>query len=137
MYGLIHSLSHLAMRAASRYAGVDRTSIGEYIFLPLLGTVVFDNSGAFRLGGMDMLVRDQLSAFLDGLANEATTCLYDTECIDHRGACHGCIHSPEISCRVFNHGLSRAFLIGGHAPWADISVEDYLVGYWQLDDVGL
>ncbi len=134
VFGLVHSVSHLAMRAASRYAGVERTSVGEYVFLPLLGTVVFDNSSTLRLGGMETLVRDHLSAFLETLANEATTCLYDAECIDHRGACHGCIHSPEISCRVFNHGLSRAFLIGGHAPWADISSDDYIVGYWQIEE---
>lgn len=133
VFGLLHSLSHLAMRAVSRFAGLERTSLGEYIFLPLLGTVVFDNSSTFRLGGIETLARDQLSAFLDTLALESTTCLYDAACIDHRGACHGCIHSPEISCRVFNHGLSRAFLIGGHAPWADISSDIQIVGYWEMD----
>lgn len=135
VFGLVHSLSHAAMRAASRYAGIERTSISEYIFLPLLGTVIFDNSSPFRLGGVETLVRDQLSAFLDALAEEATSCIYDTECIDHSGACHGCIHSPEIACRVFNHGLSRAFLIGGHAPWADIATNDRIVGYWTFDGI--
>ena len=37
VFGLIHSLSHAAMRAMTRYAGIDRTSVAEYIFLPLLG----------------------------------------------------------------------------------------------------
>jgi hypothetical protein len=135
VFGLVHSLAHVAMRAVGRFAGLERTSLGEYIFLPLLGAVVFDNSSTFRLGGIETLARDQLSAFLHTLASEATTCLYDAACIDHRGACHGCIHSPEISCRVFNHGLSRAFLIGGHAPWADVSAEVRLVGYWAMDGV--
>jgi hypothetical protein len=44
VYGLIHSLSHAAMCAITRYAGIDRTSVAEYIFLPLLGFVVYDNS---------------------------------------------------------------------------------------------
>lgn len=85
VFGLIHSLSHAAMRAVTRYAGLDRTSVSEYIFLPLLGCVVFDNSSTFRLGGIATLVRDHLAAFLNNLSSEATECLYDTECIDHRG----------------------------------------------------
>lgn len=132
VYGLIHTLSHTAMRAASRYAGMERTSINEYIFLPLLGTVIFDNSSSFRLGGIENMVKDQLPSFLQSLSGEALDCLYDPECVDYKGACHGCIHSPEISCRVFNHGLSRAFLIGGHAPWSDRASAHKIVGYWQI-----
>ncbi len=135
VFGLVHSLSHMMMRAVSRFAGLERTSLSEYIFLPLLGTVVFDNSSTFRLGGIETLARDQLAAFLDALSSEATECLYDASCIDHLGACHGCIHSPEICCRVFNHGLSRSFLIGGHAPWADVSSDRRIVGYWAMDEV--
>jgi len=135
VFGLVHSLSHVAMRAASRFSGVERTSISEYLFLPLLGAVVFDNSTSFRLGGMETLVRDQLLGFLRALADEAVACIYDPHCTDHRGACHGCIHSPEISCRMFNHGLSRSFLIGGHAPWTDVASEDKVRGYWQLEEV--
>lgn len=131
VFGLVHSLSHAAMRAASRFAGIERTSVGEYVFLPLLGTVVFDNSSSFQLGGMETLTRDHLAGFLATLADEAMSCLYDSECIDHRGACHGCLHSPEISCRVFNHGLSRSFLIGGHAPWADVATDLRVGGYWS------
>lgn len=134
LFGLLHSLSHAIMRAASRYAGLERTSLSEYIFLPLLGTVVFDNSSSFKLGGMETLARDHLSSFLDALATSAMTCLYDAQCIDHQGACHGCLHSPEISCRVFNHGLSRSFLIGGHAPWADVATDHRIVGYWQMEE---
>lgn len=131
VFGLVHSLSHAAMRAASWFAGLQRTSVSEYIFLPLLGTVVFDTSGALQLGGMETLVRNHLAAFLEALAADALACVYDADCIDSRGACHGCIHSPEIACRTFNHGLSRAFLVGGHVPWRDVSVEEQLIGYWQ------
>lgn len=133
VFGLVHSLSHVAMRAASRFAGVERTSLSEYIFLPLLGAVIFDSSSSFRLGGIESMVRHQLAAFLEALSGSALDCLYDPDCVDHKGACHGCIHSPEISCRVFNHGLSRAFLIGGHAPWSDVASEKQIVGYWQIE----
>lgn len=132
VFGLIHSLSHAAMRSLTRYAGVDRTSVAEYIFLPLLGCVVYDSSSSFKLGGVATLARDHLAAFLRTIADESVECLYDPDCADHTGACHGCLHSPEISCRVFNHGLSRAFLLGGHAPWADVSTDTRLVGYWEM-----
>jgi hypothetical protein len=81
---------------------------------------------------LETLARDHLLSFLRVLAEEAMTCLYDAQCIDHYGACHGCLHSPEISCRVFNHGLSRAFLMGGHAPWADVTTDENIIGYWQM-----
>jgi hypothetical protein len=132
VFGLVHTLSHVTMLAATRFAGVERTSLSEYIFLPLLGTVVFDNSSSFRLGGMESMLRHSLSAFLECLTSESLDCLYDPDCIDHRGACHGCVHSPEISCRVFNHGLSRAFLLGGHTPWTDVASEQQIIGYWQI-----
>jgi hypothetical protein len=131
VFGLVHSLSHTAMRAASYYSGLDRTSIGEYLFLPLLGTVIFANSATFKMGGMETLVRDHLVSFLTSLQDDATHCLYDPDCLDRRGACHGCIHSPEISCRAFNHGLSRSLLLGGRAPWPTQKRES-LIGYWQL-----
>jgi hypothetical protein len=134
VFGLIHSLSHAAMRAMTKYAGIDRTSVAEYIFLPMLGCVVYDSSSSFKLGGVATLVRDHLTGFLRNIADESVECLYDPDCSDHSGACHGCLHSPEISCRVFNHGLSRAFLLGGHTPWADVSSETRLIGYWELQN---
>lgn len=134
VFGLVHTLSHVLMRSVSWFAGLERTSISEYLFLPLLGTVVFDASGAFQLGGIETLVRDHLMAFLEQLPTDALACIYDPDCIDGRGACHGCVHSPEIACRVFNHGLSRAFLIGGHVPWLDLSADRQLLGYWQASE---
>jgi hypothetical protein len=136
VFGLIHSFSHAAMRAITRYAGIDRTSVAEYLFLPMLGFVVYDSSSSFKLGGVATLVRDHLASFLQAVAEEAVDCLYDPDCADHTGACHGCLHSPEISCRVFNHGLSRSFLIGGHAPWADVASSAELVGYWENGRIG-
>lgn len=131
IFGLLHTLSHVVMRATSWFSGLERTSLSEYLFLPLFGTVIFDTSGAFQLGGIESLVRDHLATFLEQLPYEAGSCIYDPDCIDGRGACHGCVHAPEIACRVFNHGLSRAFLLGGHVPWLDMSDDRQIVGYWQ------
>ena len=132
IFGLVHSFSHALMRVTSRFAGLERTSVSEYLLLPLLGTVVFDNSSTFMLGGIEMMMRDHLVGVLEELQEDAMNCIFDVSCIDRNGACPGCIHSPEIACRVFNHGLSRAFLIGGHAPWADVASEQHIVGYWEI-----
>ncbi len=132
IFGLVHSISHALMRVTSHFSGLERTSMSEYLLLPLLGTVVFDNSSTFMLGGIEMMMRDHLIGVLEELQEDAMNCVFDVSCIDRNGACPGCIHSPEISCRVFNHGLSRAFLIGGHAPWADVASEQRIVGYWEI-----
>lgn len=134
VFGLVHSLSHAAMRMVSQTAGIERTSLGEYVFLPLLGTVVYANNSTFRMGNMETMLRSTFYEFLDRLSTEALDCLFDPDCRDHQGACAGCLHAPEICCRVFNHGLSRALLIGGHVPWEDVSVNRRLVGYWELGD---
>jgi hypothetical protein len=130
VFGLIHSLSHAAMRVVSRLAGLDRTSVGEYLFLPLLGVVVYSNAAATRLGNMETVIRDHLLELLTTLPEEGLACLYDPDCLDRRGACHGCLHAPEICCRVFNHGLSRSFIQGGHAPWVDPAIDTQISGYW-------
>jgi hypothetical protein len=132
VYGLVHSLSHAAMRVISRLGGLERTSLAEYVFLPLLGTVVYASDGTYKMGHIETLLRSNLAALLDGLETEGVTCLLDPDCIDKTGACAGCLHSPEICCRVFNHGLSRAFLLGGPYPWNHGRGEERLVGYWEI-----
>lgn len=132
VFGLLHTLSHVAMKAVSRFAGVERTSACEYIFIPLLGFVIYDGSGTFQLGGIENLAREYIHDFIGALETDEISCLYDPDCGDRTGACHGCIHSPEIACRVFNHGLSRAFLVGGHAPWRDAATEDNVRGFWDV-----
>jgi transposase-like protein len=133
VFGLLHSLSHAAMRVVSRLAGLERTSLSEYLFLPLLGTVIYANSSTFKMGCIESMLRSTLYEFLRELGEDAMSCLIDPDCLDHQGACAGCLYSPELSCRVFNHGLSRSFLIGGHAPWKDVSVAEQITGYWQME----
>ena len=93
--------------------------------------MVYDSSSTFKLGWIEAMLRDRFVTVLESMTDEASSCLYDPECIDQQGACHGCVHSPEIACRVFNHGLSRAFLLGGHTPWLDVASEGRVTGYWE------
>ena len=129
VFGLVHSLSR--DEVIGPLAGLERTSLGEYVMLPLLGTVIYANGGMMKMGCMETVVRDNLDALLDDLGTRSLDCLYDPDCLDRVGACHGCLHSPEISCRTFNHGLSRAFLRGGRSPWRDAAMEEDIFGYWQ------
>ncbi|MCI0563504.1 MAG: hypothetical protein MN733_33935, partial [Nitrososphaera sp.] len=133
VFGLLHSFSHAALKAASRFAGLDRTSLSEYLFLPLLGTVIYANDTTFKLGGMEAIARDNLLGFLRSFAErDGSECLYDNDCRDRTGSCHGCLQLSEICCRFFNHGLSRSFLIGGHKPWLDVTRSDRISGYWEI-----
>lgn len=131
VFGLLHTLSHCAMLAMSRTAGLEETSVSEYLFLPLLSTVVYSTSST-SLGGVRATARDRLFEFLENLEDEAMRCLYDPDCLQRAGACHGCIHVPEIGCRVFNHGLSRALLVGGQAPWTPASQPNAVPGFWTI-----
>jgi hypothetical protein len=70
IFGLLHSLSHAAMRAVSRFAGLERTSISEYLFLPLLGTVIYANSSTFNMGCIETMLRSNLYEFLLELGKE-------------------------------------------------------------------
>jgi hypothetical protein len=131
VFGLLHSVSHCAIRALSLTAGLEEASISEYLFVPLLATVVYSTASA-PLGGVRTTARDRLREYLETIQQEATRCLYDPDCLQRSGACHGCIHVPEIGCRVFNHGLSRAFLVGGHVPWAPTIDRSSIPGFWEL-----
>jgi len=131
LFGVLHTLSHVVMRSLSRLAGLERTSLGEYLFLPIPGFVVYANAGTFNLGVMEVVLRDHVLALLEDMADSGVRCVHDPDCIQKRGACVGCVHAPEVVCRVFNHGLSRALLIGGHAPWSDIGARDRVEGFWS------
>jgi ssDNA-binding Zn-finger/Zn-ribbon topoisomerase 1 len=131
VFGLLHTMSHCAMKALSRTAGLETTGLSEYLFLPLLCTVVY-STATLQLGGVASTAKQRMMQFLDGLQEEAFRCIYDPDCLHRAGACHGCIHVPEIGCRVFNHGLSRSLLVGGKASWTGAGAHERLAGYWEV-----
>ncbi len=130
VFGLLHSLSHCAMKALSSAAGLEISSVSEYLFLPLLCTTVY-SSTPVDLGSIRRVAQHGLVEFVEGLDEQARRCIYDPHCVQDSGACHGCIQVPEIGCRVFNHGLSRSFLTGGRSPWTGRGEHEHLLGYWE------
>lgn len=130
VYGVLHSVSHCAMKAVSRLAGLEAMGVAEYLFLPLLCTVIYA-TGSVQLGGIAAAVQHRLMELLEAIQEEALRCIYDPDCLHRHGACHGCIHVPEIGCRVFNHGLSRSFLVGGAMPWTGVESRVSINGFWE------
>jgi hypothetical protein len=135
VWGLLHSVSHCALKALSRVAGIEATGLAEYLFVPLLGTVVY-STATMQLGGVHTVANHRLSEFLDTIREEAERCLYDPDCLHRESACHGCIHVPEIACRAFNHGLARSFLVGGRSPWVPAADQTRTVGFWEVTAPG-
>ncbi len=134
VFGLLHTFSHCALKALGRVGGIEATSVAEYLFTPLLGTVVY-STATVQLGGVQSVARQRMMELLDVMQEEAGRCLYDPDCIHREGACHACVHVPEISCRVFNHGLSRSFLVGGRTPWLPTPDQRQMTGYWEITAV--
>lgn len=116
VFGLLHTLSHVAVRRAVLLCGLDATSLSEYLLPKALTIALYCNHrfGA-TIGALSALFEQSMA---DWLAEVRGTrrCVYDPVCLDAGGACHACVHLPETSCRFFNLNLGRAFLIGGRDP---------------------
>lgn len=117
VFGLLHTLSHLAVRRAALLCGLEANSLSEYLLPRTLTFALYSNHrfGA-SIGALSALFEGQsLSEWLVGI-RDSRQCVYDPVCREHESSCHACIHLAETSCRHFNVNLSRALLFGGHDP---------------------
>ncbi|MXZ20387.1 MAG: hypothetical protein F4Y84_07240 [Caldilineaceae bacterium SB0665_bin_25] len=116
VFGLLHTLSHLAIRQAALLCGLDSTSLSEYILPKALTFSLYCNHrfGA-TIGALASLFEQSLGEWLQAI-READRCVYDPVCGDRGGSCHACTHLSETSCRFFNLNLGRSLLFGGHDP---------------------
>lgn len=128
VFGLLHTLSHLAVRRAALLCGLDMTSISEYILPRTLTFALYCNHrfGA-TIGALSSLFEQSLEEWL-GFIQEAESCIYDPVCNDGGGSCHACTHLAETSCRFFNLNLGRSFLFGGYDP----ELGDIHTGYFNV-----
>ncbi len=131
-FGLLHSLSHMLINAATAQVGFEPDSLAEYLF-PVAGAGVIYASGhqEFTLGGIVSAFHLNLTYWLTSAYDLAQRCMYDPLCNVRGGACHACSYL-RFSCPHFNRTISRAFLTGGPVEGLDQPV----VGYWspQLRD---
>ncbi len=113
VFGLLHTLSHLAVRRASLLCGLEGTSLSEYVLPRTLTCAIYCNHrfGA-TIGALSALFEQSLAEWLAEIRS-CRRCVYDPVCIDRGGSCHACSHLAETSCRFFNLNLGRPFLFGG------------------------
>jgi len=127
LFGLVHTMSHMLIQAASAQIGFEADSLGEYLF-PVAGAGAIYASGHqdFTLGAILSGFQTQLAAWLTTAHDLAQRCIHDPVCHDDGSACHACSYLG-FSCTSFNRTVSRAFLTGGPVPEAGRS----FVGYWS------
>lgn len=118
VFGLLHTLCHLAVRRAAFLCGLEGTSLSEYVLPRTLTFAIYCNHrfGA-TIGALTALFEQSLGEWLAQIRS-ARRCVYDPLCIERGGSCHACCHLPETSCRFFNLNLGRPFLFGGRDPIA-------------------
>lgn len=126
---LVHTLSHLVMKAIAPYAGYSLASIRERIYREKndLAFLIYTSEGDSQgtLGGLVELGNPgNLENILEEAISSARWCTTDPVCIENGvdlglyekttrpGACHHCLLVPETSCEVSNKFLDRASVIG-------------------------
>lgn len=116
VFGLLHTLSHLAVRKAALLCGLEGTSLSEYVLPRALTFALYCNHrfGA-TIGALSALFEQSLAEWLAEVRS-SRRCVYDPVCIGAGGTCHACCHLAETSCRFFNMNLGRPFLFGGRDP---------------------
>lgn len=114
VFGLLHTMSHIAVRQASILCGLEATSLSEYLLPRSLTVALYCNHrfGA-TIGALTALYEQSAFEWLSAI-RAARYCVYDPVCRERESSCHACTHLAETSCRHFNLNLSRAVLFGGH-----------------------
>jgi hypothetical protein len=135
---LIHSFSHLLMKAISVSSGYATASIRERIYSrspdsgdPMAGVLLYtsasDSEGT--MGGLVSLGQPEtLGPLIDQAVEQARICSSDPFCSTHLpngsssveggdgtlhgAACHVCVFLPETSCDHANRYLDRSFVVG-------------------------
>ncbi|MDO4547882.1 MAG: DUF1998 domain-containing protein, partial [Clostridia bacterium] len=132
-YVLLHTLSHLLIRALAKLCGYQSSSLKERIYStypggqPMSGILIYtassDSDGS--LGGLVAQAdSEHMTEIIDSLLADAQWCSGDPLCMTSTGinaqglfglnyaACHQCTLLPETSCVMRNLLLDRAALIG-------------------------
>ena len=143
-YVLLHTLSHLLIRALAHLCGYQSSSLKERIYstydqdTPMAGILIYTASpdAEGSLGGLVAQAEPtHIAEILNALLDEAEWCSGDPLCMTSTGkhgqglhglnyaACHQCALLPETSCTMRNLLLDRAALIG--------RTDDNTVGYFR------
>lgn len=142
----LHSANHLLIKAIADQSSFGETAMSEHLLFSLNQTIVFVNRlQEFSLGGLKTFFEQRLDQAFQSLLQERGDCMFDPYCEETLGgACNGCLHLPEVVCRLFNNGLSRILLYGGEIGvdmegvqktiWHDLSSKvgkNDFIGLWD------
>lgn len=128
VYRLIHSISHLLIRAAAEIGGLGKDSLSEYIFPGIPAVLIYvQNSQGFKLGSLFNTFEAYFDKWLIRANNSAQKCIFDPICIERYKACTGCLFLNEVSCQHFNKDLDRSLIIGH----IDKQTQKRVKGFWE------
>ena len=128
VYRLIHSISHLLIRAAVDIGGLGKDSLSEYIFPGVPAILIYvQNSQGFNLGSLFNTFEAYFDKWLNRANYSAQKCVFDPICIERHKACTGCLFLNEVSCQHFNKDLDRSLVIG----YVDKETKKRVVGFWE------
>ncbi len=129
---LIHTLSHLLMRALILDCGYSSAALREMLYVrpatdtsaPMHGFLIY-TAAADSEGSLGGLVRqgqpDRLGSLLSDAIETARWCSNDPLCLESKAqgtnslnlaSCHSCALVPETACEMFNCFLDRAVVVG-------------------------
>lgn len=128
VYRLIHSLSHLLIRAAADIGGLGKDSLSEYIFPGVPAVLIYcQNSQGFNLGSLFNTFEAYFDKWMNKAYTSAQKCIFDPICIERQKACTGCLFVNEVSCQHFNKDLDRALVVGH----VDRETQRKTTGFWE------
>lgn len=128
VYRLIHSLSHLLIRAAADIGGLGKDSLSEYIFPGVPAVLIYcQNSQGFNLGSLFNTFEAYFDKWMNKAYTSAQKCIFDPICIERQKACMGCLFVNEVSCQHFNKDLDRALVVGH----IDRETQRKTTGFWE------
>ena len=128
VYRLIHSLSHLLIRAAADIGGLGKDSLSEYLFPGIPAVLIYcQNSQGFNLGSLFNTFEAYFDKWLNKAYSSAQKCIFDPVCIEKHKACSGCLFVNEVSCQHFNKDLDRTLVIGH----IDRETQKRIIGFWE------
>ena len=128
VYRLIHSLSHILIRAAAEISGLGKDSLSEYIFPGVPAVLIYcQNSQGFNLGALYNTFEAYFDRWIYNAYDNALQCVFDPVCMERDKACTGCLFLNEVSCRHFNKDLDRSYLIGH----VDRETQKRIYGFWE------
>jgi len=131
-FGLLHSISHMFLRSAGKYSGLDKDSMAELILPSIPAIFIYATTiQGLTLGSLSTMFEQNYSYFIRDAMEENEVCTFDPICQEHHGSsCFACTHISDISCTHFNHDLSRAYLYGGTVIHNNQDTK-IKIGFWK------